>query len=158
MAALFIALAGALSAASPLKEVAPGVHTAPAAELGADPSWAARVVLVDPARATFAVRYDPARPTLAEWQKRYPQAVAIVNGAFYSKDPTVRPTCDLVSEGKRVRGAGCHRQDALFFGARERPVAVPASLPGKARLIAPAEFVAEEWQEALKSFPALVRA
>jgi hypothetical protein len=151
-----------LLASSPLKEVAPGVETASAADLGADPSWAARVVLVDPARAKFVVRYDPSRPTMAEWRAKFPQALAIVNGSFYSLDgpaaAPVRPTCDLVAEGKTVRGAGCHRQDALFFGARPRQAAVPASLPAQARLLLPADFRPEEWQEALKSFPALVRA
>ncbi|HEX9577371.1 MAG TPA: phosphodiester glycosidase family protein [Myxococcales bacterium] len=158
MRALLLILAGALSAArSPLREVAPGVETAAAAELGGDPAWSARVVLIDPAKVSFVVRYDPARPTLAEWRERFPRALAILNGSFYSKDPSVRPTCDLVAEGKPVRGAGCHRQDALFFAAKPRN-AVPASLPApQARLIVPEDFRTEQWQEALKSFPALVR-
>ncbi|TMA28917.1 MAG: phosphodiester glycosidase family protein [Deltaproteobacteria bacterium] len=148
-------------APSPLKQVAPGVETAAAADLGGNPGWAARVVLVDPARATFLVRYDPSRPTLPEWRQKFPRALAIVNGSFYSLDgpaaAPVRPTCDLVLEGKPVRGAGCHRQDALFFGAKPRQ-AVPASLPSsQARLLTPANFRPEQWQEALKSFPALVR-
>src|SRR5947209_8743350 len=105
MKLLLLIAAGALAAASPsLRDVAKGVQTAPAAEMGADPAWAGRVVLVDPARATFLVRFDPARPTMSEWRARYPQAIAILNGSFYSKDPNVRPTCDLVSEGKRVKG------------------------------------------------------
>src|SRR6266852_9757689 len=158
MRALLLILAGALSAArSPLREVAPGVETAAAAELGGDPAWSARVVLIDPAKVSFVVRYDPARPTLAEWRERFPRALAILNGSFYSKDPSVPPTCDLVAEGKPVRGAGCHRQDALFFAAKPRN-AVPASLPApQARLIVPEDFRPEQWQEALKSFPALVR-
>src|SRR5216684_2638591 len=141
MRALLLILAGALSAArSPLREVAPGVETAAAAELGGDPAWSARVVL-----------NDPARPTLAEWRERFPRALAILNGSFYSKDPSVRPTCDLVAEGKPVRGAGCHRQDALFFAAKPRN-AVPASLPApQARLIVPEDFRPEQWQEAMKS-------
>jgi hypothetical protein len=78
----------------------------------------------------------------------------------------VRPTCDLVAEGKAVRGAGCHRQDALFFGARPKtiPATVAAALVSREppklvpKLIAPADFRVEQWSEALKSFPALVRA
>src|SRR5207245_7777066 len=108
-------LIAALSLSGPWKRVAPGVETAPAAELGGDPAWAARVVVADPARARLLVRYDASRPTLAEWRRRYPTAIAIVNGSFYSRDGAeVRPTCELVSDGQRVRGAGCQRQDALF--------------------------------------------
>ena len=44
-------LTTALSLAGPWKRVAPGVETAPAAELGGDPAWAARVVVADPAKA-----------------------------------------------------------------------------------------------------------
>lgn len=155
----------------PWKDVAPGVQTASAAELGGDPAWAARVLLVDPVRASFVVRYDPARPTLVDWRKRYPAALAIANGSFYSTDgppgAEVRPTCDLVSEGRPLKGAGCHRQDALYFGAspRQEPLAAsaPLSLPPRqahphARLVAPPDFRIEHWTEALKSFPALVRA
>jgi hypothetical protein len=164
-------LLGALSAApqlaSPWKKVALGVETATAAELGGDPGWAARVVLIDPVHASFLVRYDPSRPTLAEWRKKFPGALVIANGSFYSVDgppgTEVRPTCDLVAEGKPVRGAGCHRQDALFFGARSRTEAlvVASSLvsrePPQVRLVPPAEFRPDQWAEALKSFPALVR-
>lgn len=155
----------------PWKDLAPGVQSASAAELGGDPAWAARVVLIDPAKASFAVRYDPARPTLPEWRKKFPTALAISNGSFYSVDgppgAAVRPTCDLVAEGKPVRGAGCHRQDALFFGATPRPEpqvvstsALVSRAPphGQARLLTPAEFRPDQWAEALKSFPALVRA
>ncbi len=166
-----ILLAGLSTAplGQPWKDVAPGVQTAPAAELGGDPSWAARVVLVDPARATFLVRYDSARPTLLQWRKKYPAALAIVNGSFYSVDgppgAEIRPTCDLVAEGVAMRGAGCRRQDALFFGALARPDPVLVSTPVSReppkrelapRLIAPAEFRPDQWTEALKSFPALV--
>ncbi|HTO97060.1 MAG TPA: phosphodiester glycosidase family protein [Myxococcales bacterium] len=157
-------LLAALSVSAPWKRVAPGVEAAPAAELGADPAWAARVVLVDPRSARFLVRYDASRPTLAEWRKRFPSALAIVNGSFYSKDGSdVRPTCELVSEGKRVRGAGCQRQDALFFAAAAQPASPGASSPPLSReprvprFLSPAEFRAEEWAEAMKSFPALVR-
>jgi hypothetical protein len=155
--------AGALALSAPWKPIAPGVDAAPAVELGADAAWAARVVLVDPARAQFLVRYDPTRPTLSQWRTRFPGALAIVNGSFYSVDGAeVRPTCDMVMEGKRLRGAGCLRQDALFFGAvaRSAPPTEPVSRePGvKApRFMAPADFKPEQWQEALKSFPALVR-
>jgi len=38
-------LTTALSLSGPWKRVAPGVETAPAAELGGDPAWAARVVV-----------------------------------------------------------------------------------------------------------------
>ena len=80
MRALLLILAGALSAArSPLREVAPGVETAAAAELGGDPAWSARVVLIDPAKVSFVVRYDPARPTLAEWREILSVAL---DGAF----------------------------------------------------------------------------
>jgi len=161
-AAPLIALALGLSA--PWKAVAPGVAVAAAAELGGDASWAARVVLVDPPAVQFLVRYDPSRPSLPAWRRRFPQALAILNGSFYSLEGAdVRPTCDLVADGVPMRGAGCHRQDALFFGARPRPdstKAAPVSRdpPPRSRLLVPAEFKAEQWSEALKSFPALVRA
>lgn len=168
---LLAALLAAPPIAQPWKDVAPGVQTAAAAELGGDPAWAARVLLVDPDRASFLVRYDPARPTLFDWRKRFPHALAILNGSFYSADgppgAEVRPTCDLVSEGRPLRGAGCHRQDALYFGASAReeppvstsaPLSRPQAPPSlRARLLAPSEFRAEQWNEALKSFPALVR-
>jgi exopolysaccharide biosynthesis protein len=154
-----------VSLGAPWKDVAPGVQSAPASELGGDAAWQARVVLIDPQKVRFLVRYDASRPTLAEWQKRYPSALAVLNGSFYSVESAeVKPTCDLVSDGKPVRGAGCKRQDALYFGAR------PALMPResalfskpvprwKPQLLAPAEFRADEWAEALKSFPALVRA
>ena len=160
-----LVLLAALSLTAPWKRIAPGVDMAPAAELGAEPSWAARVVLVDPAKARFLVRYDPSRPTLGEWRRRYPTALVIVNGSFYSRDGAdVRPTCELVSEGKRVKGAGCQRQDALYFAsvAREEaatpgPVSREPRSPRTPRFLAPADFRAEEWTEAMKSFPALVR-
>jgi hypothetical protein len=177
---LVVALLAAPKITQPWKDISPGVQMASAAELGGDPAWAARVVLVDPAKATFLVRYDPARPTLVDWRKKFPAAVAIANGSFYSLDgppgAEVRPTCDLVSDGKALRGAGCHRQDALFFGASPRPPGPPAAgapvsrepappssyLSSKAavqpRLIQPADFRPDQWAEALKSFPALVRA
>ena len=155
----------ALSLSPPWKRVAPGVDAAPASELGADAAWAARVVLVDPAKARFLVRYDAARPTLGEWRRRYPAALVIVNGSFYSRDGAdVRPTCELVADGKRVRGAGCQRQDALFFASIARPPdAGSAGLvsrepdPKTPRFIPPGDFRAEQWMEAMKSFPALVR-
>jgi hypothetical protein len=168
MHALLVSFALTLSAPRlgvPWRTVAPGVETAPASELGGDASWAARVVLVDPGKVEFLVRYDSNRPTLAEWRKRFPHALAVVNGSFYSLEGnSVRPTCDLVAEGVPVKGAGCRRQDALFFGARPRgdPAAstpmVSRPPPSPARLVAPHEFKAEQWVEALKSFPALVRA
>jgi hypothetical protein len=153
-----LSVALALSLSVPWKAVAPGVEVAPAAEVGGDASWAARVVLVDPGKVQFMVRYDPARPTLQQWRKRYPQALAILNGSFYSLDGAeVRPTCDLVAEGVALRGAGCKRQDALFFGARARAEQAPVSRQ-QARLLLTGEFKPEQWNEALKSFPALVRA
>ena len=166
---LLLALLSAPIIPQPWKDVSPGVQVASAAELGGDPAWAARVLLIDPARASFLVRYDPARPTLPEWKRKFPEAVAIVNGSFYSVDgppgAEVRPTCDLVTSGKPVRGAGCHRQDALFFGASPRPesvfpaVALSSREPKTAlqpRILAPADFRSDQWSEALKSFPALV--
>jgi hypothetical protein len=158
-------LLAALTLGAPWKTVAPGVQTAPAAELGGDAAWQARVVLIDPQKTQFLVRYDASRPTLAQWRQRYPHAIAVLNGSFYSVEGAeVKPTCDVVSEGKPVRGAGCHRQDALFFGARPAQPVQTSSLvskepPPKAkpRLLQPSEFRAEEWSEALKSFPALVR-
>jgi Phosphodiester glycosidase len=158
-------LIAGVSLSVPWKRVAAGVETAPAAELGGDPAWSARVVLADPAKARLLVRYDSARPTLAEWRKRYPNAIAIVNGSFYSRDGAeVRPTCELVSDGLRVRGAGCQRQDALYFGSVARP-RDPTSTPmvsrepepPSPRFLAPSEFRPEQWTEAMKSFPALVR-
>ena len=162
----YLLLAATLSLSAPWRRVAPGVEAAAAAELGGDPSWSARVVLVDPARARFLVRYDASRPTLAEWRRRFPAALAIVNGSFYSRDGSdVRPTCELVADGQRVRGAGCQRQDALFFGSIARPD-TPVTSTGMAsrepeprtpRFLPPADFHAEHWLEAMKSFPALVR-
>jgi hypothetical protein len=158
-------LLAALSLTAPWKRVAPGVDAAPASELGADPAWAARVVVVDPAKARFLVRYDATRPTLAEWRRRFPAALVIVNGSFYSRDGAdVRPTCELVADGKRVRGAGCQRQDALYFAAMGTPGDVAsAGLVSREpeartpRFLAPADFRPEQWVEAMKSFPALVR-
>src|SRR5205823_3820461 len=77
----------------------------------------------------------------------------------------VRPTCELVSDGQRVRGAGCQRQDALFFGSVARPrndvtstgIVSREAVPGAPRFLAPGEFHPEQWAEAIKSFPALVR-
>src|SRR5260370_38190287 len=110
-ATLLIALAVGLSA--PWKAVAPGVAVALAAELGGDASWAARVVLVDPPAVQFLVRYDPSRPSLPAWRRRFPQALAILNGSFYSLEGAdVRPTCDLVADGAPRRGPGGHRQEA----------------------------------------------
>jgi hypothetical protein len=92
------------------------------------------VVVVDPGKARFAVRFDPARPTLEAWRERYPDAIAISVGSFFSADAgQVRPTCDLISEGRPIKGAGCHREDALFFGARPR--ARPAPDTAEAALI-----------------------
>lgn len=163
---LLVSLAVTLSAprlGTPWRPVGPGVEVTPAAELGGDAAWAARVVLVDPARVEFFVRYDPRRPTLAEWRGRFPQALAVLNGSFYSVEGnSVRPTCDLVADGVPFRGAGCRRQDALFFGARARPPPAQGAMVSRtaprARLIPPQDFRADEWHEALKSFPALVRA
>ena len=116
----------------PWRSLAPGVAVASAADLGADPSWAARVLLVDPARVRFAVRFDPETPPVETWQKRYPEAIAVSVGSFFSADRTIRPTCDLIADGKPQKGAGCHRQDALYFGARPLPrKAVPLALPAK---------------------------
>jgi hypothetical protein len=158
-------LIAGVSLSAPWKRVAPGVETAPATELGGDPAWSARVVLADPAKARLLVRYDAARPTLTEWRRRYPSAIAIVNGSFYSRDGAeVRPTCELVADGQRVRGAGCQRQDALYFGSvprqRDSTSGPPVSRepdPTGPRFLAPAEFRADQWTEAMKSFPALVR-
>jgi hypothetical protein len=153
---LMAALLSAPNISQPWKDVSPGVQMAAAAELGGDPAWAARVLVVDPAKAAFLVRYDPARPTLRDWRKRFPDALAIVNGSFYSLDgppgAEVRPTCDLVAAGKALRGAGCHRQDALFFAASPRLEAV-----SRRRCSFTARRVqARQWSEARKSFPALV--
>ena len=148
----------------PWKELAPGVVTASVADLGGDANWAARVVLVDPQRATFAVRYDPSRPTLATWRARYPDALAIANGSFYSTDgplgAEVRPTCEVIAAGRLLRGAGCKRQDALYFGANAvaRSSAPVSTASARPQIVAPADFHPEQWSEALKSFPALVHA
>jgi hypothetical protein len=112
--------AGTQKLKDPWRTVAPGVQAAAAADLGGDPSWAARVLLIDPQRARLSVQFDPTSPTLAQWRARFPEALALANGSFYSNDGPlgqVRPTCDLVLNGKPVRGAGCRRKDALFFGA-----------------------------------------
>jgi hypothetical protein len=88
----------------------------------------------------------------------------VLNGSFYSVvNSEVRPTCELVSEGKPQKGAGCIRKDALYFGSRQAPplqTTAPVSKNPprlKPQLIAPADFHAEQWTEAFKSFPALVR-
>jgi hypothetical protein len=157
------------SAAAPLgapwKNVAPGVQTAPAAELGGDSAWQARVLLIDPMRAQFLVRFDATRPTLSQWRQRFPEAIAIVNGSFYSvENAETKPTCDLVSEGKPMKGAGCRRQDALYFAAKaalplqtSALVSKPPPPKVKPQFLPPADFRAEQWSEALKSFPSLVR-
>src|SRR5256714_11619676 len=109
-------LTAALSLSGPWKRVAPGVETAPAAELGGDPAWAARVVVADPAKARLLVRYDASRPTLAEWRRRDPAAIAIVNGSVQPRcGAEGPPTCELVSDGQRGRGAGGRRPGARVF-------------------------------------------
>jgi hypothetical protein len=156
LAAGTAALAGPLR--SPWKPIAPGVESATVADVGGDPNWAAKVVLVDPRLARFAVRFDRTKPTLSDWRERFPSALAIANGSFYSIDGAeLRPTCDLVSEGQRLRGAGCQRQDALFFGALPRSAAAASVAAPGPRFLAPADFRPDDWAEALKSFPALVR-
>ena len=158
--ALFAAVPKPL--ALPWKELAPGVVSATVADLGGDANWAAKIVLVEPSRATFAVRYDPARPTLADWRARYPEALAIANGSFYSTDgppgAQVRPTCDVISAGRQLRGAGCHRQDALFFAAHaiDKPGPPVSQAPPRPQIFGPRDFHPDDWSEALKSFPALV--
>jgi hypothetical protein len=148
---------------APWKSVADGVQVAPAQELGADASWQGRVVLLDPRRTQILVRFDAARPTLSQWRQRFPNALAVLNGSFYSVvNSEVKPTCEIVAEGKSVRGAGCKRQDALYFGSRQAPPQMSAPVSKnppqqKPQFLAPADFHAEQWTEALKSFPALVR-
>jgi hypothetical protein len=154
------------SLGAPWKEIAPGVQSAPAAELGGDEGWHARVVLVDPRRTQFLVRFDASRPTLAQWRQRFPEALAVLNGSFYSVvNSETRPTCDLIANGKAVKGAGCHRQDALYFAASPAQPLQNSALVSKnppprllPQLLAPADFHADQWSEALKSFPSLVSA
>jgi Phosphodiester glycosidase len=159
LAAGTAALAGPLR--SPWKPIAPGVESATVADVGGDPNWAAKVVLVEPHLARFAVRFDRTKPTISQWRERFPAALAIANGSFYSTDgpagAELRPTCDLVAEGKRLRGAGCQRQDALFFGAVPRTAAAASVTAPLPRFVAPPQFRPDDWAEALKSFPALVR-
>jgi hypothetical protein len=138
--------------ASPLREIAPGVQVAAAKDLGGDADWGARVVLIDPAKVRLRVRFDEVTPRLEEWRARFPEALAILNGSFYSLDKKVRPTCDLVSGGRFEKGAGCRRPDALVLGAES---AQPGAPP---RLLSLDQFNPAQWTEALKSFPALVRA
>jgi hypothetical protein len=117
----------------PWRDLSPGVQTAAAVDLGGDPSWAARVVLIDPRSALLSVHFDAESPTIAQWRVRFPGALAIANGSFYSageRRDAVRPTCDLVLAGKVVRGAGCRRQDALFFGALPRAQPLAKAQPG----------------------------
>jgi phosphodiester glycosidase len=172
LAAMLSLLLGAATAPAPSpaplgppwKSVAPGVQTAAAVDLGGDAAWHARVLLVDPGHAQFLVRFDASRPTVAQWRQRFPEAIAVLNGSFYSVvNAEVKPTCDLVSDGKPTRGAGCHRQDALYFCGRPAPPAQTSALvtkgpPQHPQLLLPADFHAEQWSDALKSFPALVRA
>jgi len=157
LAALSIALAAAARAedplASPWKQVAPGVESARAADLGADPRWGARLALVDPARVLVSVQFDPQTPRPEGWRARFPQALLLANGSYYSLDHEVRPTCELISAGKLVHGAGCRVKDALYFGAQASSPSGPSP-----RILPPAEFFSGDWSEALKSFPALVRA
>lgn len=150
--------------ASPWREVAPGVVAASAADLGGDSGWAARVVLVDPERTTLSVRFDGARPSLAQWRARAPEALVVANGSFYSDDgpagAEIRPTCDVVLRGRPVRGAGCLRRDALWFGAEAAPSSTPPALSSHAarpRVLGLDAFRAADWTFALKSFPPLVR-
>ena len=164
LAVLSLLLAPLQQLGAPWKSVADGVQVAPAQELGADASWQGRVVLLDPKRAQILVRFDAARPTLAQWRQRFPNALVVLNGSFYSVvNSEVKPTCELVAEGKSVRGAGCQRKDALYFGARQAPppqTSMPMSKSPpqqKPQFLVPADFHAEQWIEALKSFPALVR-
>ena len=153
MAAALVALAPAARAgetlSAPFRELAPGVQVAPAAGLGGDAAWGARVVLIDPAHARFQVRFDEQSPRLPEWRARFPAALALMNGSFYSLDKRLRPTCELIAAGRHEKGAGCRRADALVFGAGSASGEPP-------RLMAAADFVPERWTEALKSFPALV--
>ena len=151
LAALSLLWSVAAPLQAPWREVAPGVETATAADLGGDANWAAKVLLVDPHLASFAVRFDPQKPTLAQWRQRYPNAVAIANGSFYSADAgEVRPTCDIVQEGHKIKGAGCLRQDALWFGARQReakPIAqsTVAAASRTPRFFAPPDFRADQF-------------
>jgi hypothetical protein len=137
--------------ASPWREVAPGVLAAQGSDIGADSRWGARLLLADPLRVRLSVQFDPQTPRLAEWRARFPDALAIANGSYYSLEQTVRPTCDLITAGKLMHGAGCRVKDALYFGAQASSPAGP--MP---RILAPPEFLATDWSEALKSFPALV--
>src|ERR1700755_2656602 len=92
---------------APWKSIADGVQAAPASELGGDAGWQGRVVLLDPPRVQILVRFDAARPTLAQWRQRFPEALAVLNGSFYSVvNAEVKPTCELISEGKQQKGAG----------------------------------------------------
>ena len=74
LAALSLLWSLAAPLQAPWREVAPGIETATAADLGGEANWAAKVLLVDPHLATFAVRFDPQKPTLAQWRQRYPGA------------------------------------------------------------------------------------
>ncbi len=152
IAAALRADAGEDVRASPWREIAPGVQAARGDELGADARWGARLSLVDPAQVQLSVQFDPQTPRIAEWRARNPAALLLVNGSYYSLEHTVRPTCDLISSGKLVHGAGCHVRDALYLGAQASSAAGPA-----ARILTPDEFLASDWSEALKSFPSLVR-
>jgi hypothetical protein len=79
------AIARAADAAPPnLREVAPGVLVGAASDLGGDPSWAARVVLIDPAHARFQVQFDAEAPHLSAWKARFPGALVLLNGSYYS--------------------------------------------------------------------------
>lgn len=124
-----------------------------ARDLGGDADWGARVVLLDPSKVRLLVRFDEETPRLEVWQQRYPAALAVLNGSFYSLDKKVRPTCDLIAAGKFEKGAGCRRPDALVLGAE----GAPGGLPEVARLLPLAQFEPAKWREALKSFPSLVR-
>jgi hypothetical protein len=162
---LFVLLASVLGAlgsapahaedplASPWREVAPGVLTAKASDVGADARWGARLVLVDPTKTRLTVHFDEQTPRLPEWRARFPEANLIANGSYYSLEQKVRPTCELISKGKLLHGAGCRVKDALYLGAHARAPEGPAP-----KILAGSEFVAGDWSEALKSFPALVRA
>ncbi len=127
------------------------MQVAAARDLGGDADWGARVVLLDPAKVRLLVRFDEETPRLETWQRRYPAALALLNGSFYSLDKKVRPTCDLVAAGKFEKGAGCRRPDALVLGAEG------TSASEVARLLPLASFEPGKWREALKSFPSLVR-
>jgi len=88
-----------------LETCAPGV-TPPCLGAGRGRSLggARRAWSIPPRRASWSGTTRPGRPW--EWRRRYPAALVIVNGSFYSKDGAGHPPHLRARRGRQT-GAGC---------------------------------------------------